>query len=100
VRGRCELIVDLVFEFLHGFYEAAFPHGHYHVNGIEVFLAFKASGQVCLVVCGCVEGATQRASEPEHLAVAFLIQIQQIDNYLINGDCVTKPSEKTCGVVL
>jgi len=41
----------------------------------------------------------QRASEPEYVVIIFHLKIQQIDNDCINGDLVSKPAKKICGIM-
>jgi hypothetical protein len=41
----------------------------------------------------------QRASEPEYVAIVFHLKLQQIGNDRINGDLVSKPAKKICGVM-
>ena len=58
-------MIDFIFEELDGLDEGTWSGGHDHIDGIEVFLAVKASGEVGLRFdCG-MEVSTQRASEPQ-----------------------------------
>ena len=59
------LLIHFVFEELHSFNEGTCSSSHDHINGIEVFSAIEASGEVGFRVnCG-MEVLTEGASEPE-----------------------------------
>ena len=72
--------------FLDSLPEGAVFNHHDQVNGIEVFLAAKAAGQIGLGIHRRVEFATQGAEKPEISFRHFIRQAKHISE-----------SESTCG---
>jgi hypothetical protein len=47
-----DLLFNGVLKDFHRLHKAAVSHGDHHINGIEVFSAVEAPGQICPVVGG------------------------------------------------
>lgn len=60
----------------------------------EALLAIKASGQIGFLFRGGVEGAAQRAVEPQHGVYVAHLQVQQIGDHRIDGDPVSQLAKK------
>jgi hypothetical protein len=94
------LSIESVFKDFHCIYKAAITHRDNHIDRIEVFLAFEASGQICFVIGSRMKIVTQGATEPDSFAVLFHLKVQQIDNDFINGDIIAQHPEKIIRVIL
>jgi hypothetical protein len=84
----------LPFQILHGFDEVALARGHDHVDRVEVFPAFKASGQVGCGVGGGMQAAAARAAEPQPTAAAVYFQLQPLYNQVADGDLVAQGAQQ------
>jgi hypothetical protein len=87
----------MVFQKLNGFHEASRGGRHDQVNGVEVELAIKTSGQVGLRIGRRMKPMTNRAAEPKDFFAVSRLKSQPVDNQ-INIDFIAQPSEKTIGV--
>ena len=94
------LSIESVFKDFHCIYKAAITHRDNHIDRIEVFLAFEASGQIFFVIGSRMKIVTQGATEPDSFAVLFHLKVQQIDNDFINGDIIAQHPEKIIRVIL
>jgi hypothetical protein len=53
-----ELFIDSFFELFYGINKAAFFHRYDQINGVEVYLAVKTSGQIGLILGGGMKVVT------------------------------------------
>ena len=81
----------MVFQKLNGLNEASRGGRHDQVNGVEVALAIKTSGQVGLRIGCCMKPMTKRAAEPENFLTVTRLKSQPLD-YQINIDVIAQPS--------
>jgi hypothetical protein len=89
--SACLGIADMVFQKLNGLNEASCGGRHDHINGVEVALAIKTSGQVGLGICRRMKPMTKRAAEPENFLTVTRLKSQPLD-YQINIDVIAQPS--------
>jgi hypothetical protein len=66
----------MVFKDFHCIQKSAISHRNDQINGVEVFVAVKASGQVGFMIGGRMKVAAQRASEPEYVVVVLHLKVQ------------------------
>jgi hypothetical protein len=83
-------LIDVIFERFHGIYEGTIFNGHKQINRVEIFLAIKASCQVGFRIGSGVKVETLRTLKTEYLVRVSHLEIQQIFDYPIDWDCVTK----------
>jgi len=82
--------VYFIFKIFHRFDKAVSRHGHDKIDGVEVFLAVKASGQVGFAAGGRMKTVTLRTAEPQSVAVGFQGHIQHLHDDLVDGDPVAE----------
>jgi hypothetical protein len=75
-------------EIFYSLQEAASLDDHDNVDGVKIFLAIKASGQVGVSAHSRVEVVTPRATEAKPFGGASYFQVQHLDDDLFNGDLI------------
>jgi hypothetical protein len=81
-------------EIFHSLQEAALSDGHHQVDGVKIFFAIEASGQVGVWVRGRMEVVTPWAAEAKVFAGMSNLQLEHGDDDLFNGDLVADHSQK------
>ena len=89
--SACLGIADMVFQKLNGLNEASCGGRHDHINGVEVALAIKTSGQVGLRIGCCMKPVANRTAEPEDFFTGSPLKSQPVDDQ-ININVIAKPS--------
>jgi len=79
-----------IFQIFHCFDKAVSCHRHDKIDGIIVFLAVKASGQIGFTAGGRMKAVTLRATKPQPMAVLFQGHIQHLNDDLVDGDLVSE----------
>ena len=82
--------VYFLFQIFHCLDKAVTSNGHDKIDGVEVFLAVKASGQIGFAVGGRLKAVTFRATKPQPMAGLFQGHIQHLHDDLVDGDLVTE----------
>jgi hypothetical protein len=79
-----------IFQIFHRLDKAVTSHGHDKIDGVEVFLAVKASGQIGFTAGGRMKAVTLRATKPQPMAVLFQRHIQHLYDDLVDGYLVAQ----------
>jgi hypothetical protein len=74
--------------------KAQVTHGHNQVDGVEVFFAVKASGQIGIGVGGRMEVATPGAAKAEPFTSAVQFHVEQSGDDFVDGDLIADHFQK------